>query len=150
MKVNFLNILYQKNILIQIPFLIIHMSGKKGMQIFSIGEIREHIETYGCRLGKTHVEFECLSIFLPYFVHKLTSSLCTNVSSLFWFGPSLINQDINYWTIIFVIILYFNFVYVIFVYTVCTCSNIHLFCLKILNGTSLFFNLSLQPCVCNK
>ena len=44
---------------------------------------------------------------------------------------------------------YLNIVYY-FVYTLCTCSDINAFCLKFMNGTSLFFNLSLQPCVFSK
>ena len=35
-------------------------------------------------------------------------------------------------------------------YTVCTCSDINLLCLKCFNGASLFYNLSRQSCVCSK
>ena len=47
------------------------------MQIFVLEIFGDTKRTSGCRFGK--FEFEFLSISLPYFVHKLTSSLCTNV-----------------------------------------------------------------------
>ena len=70
------------------------------------------------------------------------TKLCTQVDIKFVhkykvvLGWSLI---LRYSVLIYKNIRHKYFLYV-FVYTVCTCCDIHLLCLKCLNGTSLFFN----------
>ena len=94
----------------------------------------------GAVLGKINLEFECLCIFTKSCTHIEIKFFHRYKVILGWALTLKLQYSVfNHKNIrCFVIIEHF---YVPFVYTVCTCSDINLFCLKFMNGTSLFFHL---------